>query len=143
MIGRTFATLAGAACLFAAATADAQTSTVQTNQLDQCRDEAVRRQISGTGLSDFLTRCMQEKASMGTGGTMDRRVSYDRCRSDGIGRGLTGEALYDSVGDCLQRSGAADAGTMSGTYQQCRADARARSLSGTQLDEYLNGCISR
>jgi hypothetical protein len=141
MISRILASLAlGAACLFAAASVDAQ----QTNDLDQCRDEAVRRQISGDRLSGFLTNCMQERAAMRTqpSGTMDRRVSYDRCRSEGIARGLSGDALYNSVSDCLSRSGAADA-TMVGTYQQCRADARARGLSGTQLDEYLNSCISR
>ena len=144
MISRALASaIIGVACLAATGKVDAQTGTVQTNQLDECRDEAIRRQISGDGLSAFLTRCMQEKAAMGTSGSMDRRVSYDRCRSEGIGRGLTGDALYDSVGDCLQRSGAADASTMSGTYQQCRADARARGLSGTLLEEYLNGCIAR
>ena len=139
MIGRTFATMvAAAACLLAASSVGAQ-----TNNLDQCRDEAVRRQISGDRLSGFLTSCMQEKAAAQTqSGSMDRRASYDRCRSEGVGRGLTGDALYNSVGDCLSRSGAADS-SMAGTYQQCRADARGRGLSGTQLDEYLNGCISR
>jgi hypothetical protein len=140
MIGRTFAIMIGAACLLAASSVGAQ----QTNNLDQCRDEAVRRQVSGDRLSGFLTSCMQEKAAAQTqpSGSMGSRASYDRCRQEGIGRGLTGDALYNSVSDCLSRSGAADA-SMAGTYQQCRADARARGLGGTQLDDYLNGCIAR
>jgi hypothetical protein len=140
MIGRTFFTMIAAVACLAASNAGAQ----QTNNLDQCRDEAVRRQISGDRLSGFLTSCMQEKAAtqVQPSGSMGNRVSYDRCRQEGIGRGLTGDALYNSVSDCLSRSGAADAST-AGTYQQCRADARARGLGGTQLDDYLNGCIAR
>ena len=139
MIGRILAVMViGAACLFAAGGVDAQTQ----NNLDQCRDEAVRRQISGDRLSGFLTTCMQEKAAMQSSGTTTRAASYERCRSESVTRGLTGDALYNAVGDCLSRSGTADT-SMAGTFQQCRADARARGLSGTQFDEYLNGCISR
>jgi hypothetical protein len=139
MNGRTFAALIlGAASLIAASNANAQ----QPNQLDQCRDEAIRRQISGDRLSGFLTQCMQEKAAGGTSGTMDRRASYERCRSEAAGRGFSGDMLYSAVGDCLQRSGSSDANAMSGSYQQCRSNAVARGFSGTQLDQYLRECTT-
>jgi hypothetical protein len=132
MTARTFAALVfGAASLIAASNANAQ----QPNQLDQCRDAAVRRGLSGDGLSQFLSQCMAQPAPTG------RQATFASCRSNMVSRGLTGDALYDAIGDCMQGSGSSDAG-LTGTYQQCRSQARAQGLSGMQIDQYLNDCIT-
>jgi hypothetical protein len=141
MISRALAsTMIGAACLLGAASVNAQTGTTQTNTYDQCRDEAVRRGISGAGLNEFLNECMRQQPASGS---VDRRASYDRCRSDGVARGLSGDALYNSVSDCLQRSGATGSDSMTGTFNECRSQGRARGLIGAAFDEFLDACITR
>lgn len=136
MMGRILATMVGAACLFAAADVGAQTP----NLYDRCRDEAIRQNKSGAGLSDFMNQCIQQNAASGS---MERRASFDRCRADGVARGISGEALYDHVNTCLQGSGSAEATAMTGTYQQCRAQARARQLGGDDLNQFLNACVAQ
>jgi hypothetical protein len=133
----------GAALLAGANALQAQTATTpsvaQTPSLESCRAEAIRRGISGDGLTQFLNNCMSQPA----GGTSGQRAGYDRCRSDAVSRNLVGDARYTYIDDCMQRAGAMDSATGEGTYPYCRAQARAQLLSGTQLEEFLNGCVSR
>jgi hypothetical protein len=127
--------LLGVALLAGANALNAQTAPT----LDSCRDEAVRRGISGDGLSAFLTTCMSQPAP----GASSQRASFDRCRSDAVSRNLVGDARMMFIDDCMVRSGAAEPASTDGTYGQCRSQARARGLSGTQLDEFLTQCVVR
>ena len=146
MFGRLFgAAVAGAVLLGSVSVLQAQTTPTPSPgvapTLDSCRDDAIRKGISGDGLSAFLTQCMNQPAQ--PAGMAGQRASLERCRADAISRNLVGDARNAHIDDCMTQSGAVTSATGTGTYSSCRAQARSQGLIGTQLDEYLNGCVTQ
>jgi hypothetical protein len=144
MLGRLLGmAVVGIALLAGSGTLQAQTTPMPgpgvAPTLDSCRDEAVRRGISGDGLSAFLTQCMSQPAAAGTG----QRAGLDRCRGDAIGRGLVGEARNTAIDDCMAQSGEMGSPQTAGTYSFCRAQSRAQGIAGTALDQFMNDCVVR
>jgi hypothetical protein len=135
-----FGRLLGAA--FAAVMLLAGASSLQAQNLptlDQCRDEAVRRNIKGYPLTAFLNTCLSTPMTATSG----QRAGLDRCRADAISRNLVGEARNMHIDDCMQQSGATGTASSTGTYSYCRSQGRGQGLSGAQFDEFLNRCISQ
>lgn len=135
-----FGRLLGAAFAVAMLLAGANTLHAQNlPSLDQCRDEAVRRGISGDRLTAFLNTCLSTPVTSTSG----QRAGLDRCRADAISRNLAGEARNVHIDNCMQQSGATGTANTTGSYSFCRTQARGQGLMGTQLDEFLNRCISQ
>jgi hypothetical protein len=142
MFGRLLGSALVAAMLVGGANAlQAQTTTTMPSALptlDQCRDEAVRRNIKGDGLTAFLNTCLSTPISSTSG----QRAGLDRCRADATSRNLAGEARGNYIDDCMQQSGAMGTTGTTGSYGFCRSQARSQGLVGTRLDEFLNRCIT-
>jgi hypothetical protein len=142
MFGRLLGSALVAAMLLGGANAlQAQTTTTMPSALptlDQCRDEAVRRNIKGDGLTAFLNTCLSTPISS----TAGQHAGLDRCRNNATSRGLVGEARGRYIDDCMQQSGAMGSASTTGTYGYCRSQARGQNLSGTRLDEFLDRCVT-
>ncbi len=136
MFGRLLGLAFAAAMLLAGANA-LQAQNLPT--LDQCRDEAIRRNVTGDRLTAFLNTCLSTPVTSTSG----QRAGLDRCRADAISRNLVGEARNIHIDTCMQQSGAASTTNTTGSYGFCRSQARGQGLVGTQLDEFLNRCISQ
>ena len=136
MFGRLLGAAFAAVMLLASANA-LQAQNLPT--LDQCRDEAVRRSITGDRLTAFLNTCLSTPIASTSG----QRAGLDRCRADAISRNLSGEARNTHIDDCMQQSGATGTTSTTGTYSYCRSQARGQGLSGTQLDQFLDRCVSQ
>jgi hypothetical protein len=102
---------------------------------ESCRQEAIRRGISGDGLAAFMSQCISQPARA------EQRVGLDRCRGEAISRGLVGEARNTAIDDCMAQSGEMGSPQTSGTYSFCRAQARSQGIAGSALDTFLNDCV--
>ncbi len=135
---RSLPALVVVALLGSAGAALAQAPTPSAAMYENCRDQAIGRNLTGEARATAIGECMTTATS---NPEHSKNTSYyEACREDAVARNLAGEARAKAVNDCVSVATIIPAAGSPYSLESCRSGAIARGLAGDALNQFIDRC---